>query len=826
MLNNLVSYKQLKRNIPYISVIDYGVKGDGKTDNTSIIENLISNGYKNLYFPNGNYLFNISITQSNIDILGESKEGTIFTPYVDENSVIELNSTNGNISNGYFSNFTIYNNSSFTNSEAITFTGTNENDRHIFKNIIIGNGFLHSISILGRAIWNLFENIWIVGSLHSGIYMPGGDTKNLNTFNNITIRDGKKYAVFFSVYEGGTDVNFTYKSNIFLNCNFENNCLDSTVANQAALYFYNIDNTSLINCYIENNKNDTSTCYGIMSNGKYTRAINIIGCLIWGQDYGVKISSLAMSGLIAGNRMANNTKDIEIGNSSKAGTGNDETNLKIGGNTLKHQVNRIADINKNSFVSTINPFSYPYRHANNTSTPDVKNCNVVMCWTTESITNFLNGIDGQIVTLRFYGSTSTKTISNGDHIKLRTSDSVVLSDGDTITFIYFDGVWAEISRSIKNDIPIPTSGNWFKGFAKVNTDGVMEVGKYIDFHLSNTGTTDYDGRITLSGDKAWDFGGSVTVSSLNSNGNIVIKNQNKLVMYNENGAVDVLNPISDSALNAQVLKIGTNNYHYLNSYASIGHRFVIGETTDNNHAIEVGTETRDNIIYTQLKPYYNIPANKSAICELGSPTRQFYNTYTDQVTVNSVHSLQNNLLLVCNPDETTQKNVLQWRTSSGNYYFNPAVTDVVRLGSSSYKWASIWCTQSSLNTASDKRLKTDIKYFTEDDRYEKMFMELKPCTFKRTDSEFGRHHTGLIAQELEETMNKYDIDYTDFGALLKIPVDKDGEELDINDKKQMERFVDYQYGIRYGELIALNIHMIQKQAKEIELLKNEINKLK
>ena len=538
MLNNLVSYRQLKRNISHISVIDYGVKGDGKTDNTSIIENLISNGYKNLYFPNGTYLFNISIINSNINIFGESKTGTIFIPYEDNKPVIELNSTNGNIDNCSFSNFTIHNNSSFTNTEGITFTGANENDRHIFKNIIIDNGFLHSISILGRAIWNLFENIWIVGSLHSGIYMPGGDTKNLNTFNNITIRDGKKYAVFFSVYEGGTDANFTYKSNIFLNCNFENNCLDTTVPNQAALYFYNIDNTSLINCYIENNKNDTSTCYGIMSNGKYTRAINIIGCLIWGQDYGVKISSLAMSGLITGNRMANNTKDIEIGNSSKAGTGNDETNLKIGGNTLKHQVNRIADVNKNSFVSTINPFSYPYRHANNTSTPDVKNCNVVMCWTTESITNFLNGIDGQIITLRFYGSTSTKTISNGDHIKLRTSDSVVLSDGDTITFIYFDGVWAEISRSIKNDIPIPLSGNWFKGFAKVNTDGVMEVGKYIDFHNTNNSTDDYNTRIACNNT------GTNTLTLPTASGTIALTSDIDSAIGNINTLLDELNGTS------------------------------------------------------------------------------------------------------------------------------------------------------------------------------------------------------------------------------------------------------------------------------------------
>jgi len=44
-------------------------------------------------------------------------------------------------------------------------------------------------------------------------------------------------------------------------------------------------------------------------------------------------------------------------------------------------------------------------------------------------------------------------------------------------------------------IPIPESGSYWKGFAKVNTDGVTEVGKYIDFHNTNTETTDYSIRL-------------------------------------------------------------------------------------------------------------------------------------------------------------------------------------------------------------------------------------------------------------------------------------------------------------------------------------------
>ena len=188
-----------------------------------------------------------------------------------------------------------------------------------------------------------------------------------------------------------------------------------------------------------------------------------------------------------------------------------------------------------------------------------------------------------------------------------------------------------------------------------------------------------------------------------------------------------------------------------------------------------------------------------------------------------IKSTGSELVLACNnanlEGEDAYSARIKFRLTDGNYYFNPHSNGATRLVSSSYKWASIWCAQSALNTSSDRRTKTDISYYDEDDRYKNMFMELKPCVFKKTDSDFGRHHSGFIAQEVEDAMNNNNLDYTDFGALLKIPVDKDGEELNINNEEQMARFVDYEYGLRYGEFTALNTYMIQEAHKEIEELK-------
>ena len=44
----------------------------------------------------------------------------------------------------------------------------------------------------------------------------------------------------------------------------------------------------------------------------------------------------------------------------------------------------------------------------------------------------------------------------------------------------------------------PVSGNWFSGgFPRVGGNGVMEIGKYIDFHNANNGTEDYSVRLCV-----------------------------------------------------------------------------------------------------------------------------------------------------------------------------------------------------------------------------------------------------------------------------------------------------------------------------------------
>jgi len=52
------------------------------------------------------------------------------------------------------------------------------------------------------------------------------------------------------------------------------------------------------------------------------------------------------------------------------------------------------------------------------------------------------------------------------------------------------------SNTVFHSGNVPSSGDWWSGTAPViGTDGVMEVGKYIDFHSATTSTTDYSIRL-------------------------------------------------------------------------------------------------------------------------------------------------------------------------------------------------------------------------------------------------------------------------------------------------------------------------------------------
>ena len=66
----------------------------------------------------------------------------------------------------------------------------------------------------------------------------------------------------------------------------------------------------------------------------------------------------------------------------------------------------------------------------------------------------------------------------------------------------------------------PAQGKWFSGgFPRVATDGVMEIGRFVDFHNTNTTTSDFSTRLSANGDN------KNTVYLPTGNGTLCLTNQ-------------------------------------------------------------------------------------------------------------------------------------------------------------------------------------------------------------------------------------------------------------------------------------------------------------
>lgn len=117
--------------------------------------------------------------------------------------------------------------------------------------------------------------------------------------------------------------------------------------------------------------------------------------------------------------------------------------------------------------------------------------------------------------------------------------------------------------------------------------------------------------------------------------------------------------------------------------------------------------------------------------------------------------------------------------------------------------ASIWVGRGAhaseeISVSSDARIKNTISYNL--DKYDKLFLALKPTRFKYNNGVSGRLHLGFIAQDVEQAMIDAGLGSEELAALVKAPVQEVMED----------GITDFRYSLRYGEFIALNTHMIQK----------------
>lgn len=153
---------------------------------------------------------------------------------------------------------------------------------------------------------------------------------------------------------------------------------------------------------------------------------------------------------------------------------------------------------------------------------------------------------------------------------------------------------------------------------------------------------------------------------------------------------------------------------------------------------------------------------------------------------------------------------------SAMYTYDSGTYDI---GTSDEKFRNIYATTGTIQT-SDANEKENIESL-DVARARDIIMGLNPVTYKFIDGTSDRTHYGLIAQDVEKTINELGIDNKDFAALIKTQkhvIDDDGNRVTVEGE--------YTYGLRYDEFTAILIKMCQNLQNEVDELKTEVAALK
>lgn len=130
-----------------------------------------------------------------------------------------------------------------------------------------------------------------------------------------------------------------------------------------------------------------------------------------------------------------------------------------------------------------------------------------------------------------------------------------------------------------------------------------------------------------------------------------------------------------------------------------------------------------------------------------------------------------------------------------------------------YVYAQYMYVSSGTAVTSDRNLKNTIDDL-DAEMSEEFIMGLRPSSYKYNESESGRTHFGLIAQDVEETLKEIGLTTKDFAGLV---IENEKSE-DGNEENKT-------YALRYEEFMAPLIKVVQMQQKTIENLEERLSKL-
>ena len=158
-----------------------------------------------------------------------------------------------------------------------------------------------------------------------------------------------------------------------------------------------------------------------------------------------------------------------------------------------------------------------------------------------------------------------------------------------------------------------------------------------------------------------------------------------------------------------------------------------------------------------------------------------------------------------------------------NYSLANLVPDgTYNLGDEGHHWNDIYIDNingtAAPSTASDRKLKNTIEY--DISKYDAVFDNLKPVSYKYNNSTSDRTHLGFIAQDVQEAIQQAGLTDKDYAIVTIDGAGFDAKQGTVIDEETAT------YYIRYPQLHALEIRQIQLLKQEVKELKATLVELK
>ena len=371
----------------------------------------------------------------------------------------------------------------------------------------------------------------------------------------------------------------------------------------------------------------------------------------------------------------------------------------------------------------------------------------------------------------------------------------------------------------------------------VKDDGVMEVGKYIDFHES-TVDMDNDARITVNNgkieiDKPIESPG-IKTSSLTVSGSFSGYGEPQFVVGNPTYPnAKVMGYVDQEGANFRLQCNEANNYYEFDTlgnslrlyhyYDGATPTLISSVGSGANLELQIARATKDsdgNVI----KDTY-MKKDCVSISYGGGMTTLAVNNY-GSVAIAAYYGSNYSGMLISGS------------TIDPYDVKHPSSVPKISFGQSGRPWNGFY-SYVSMTTVSDRRQKKNI-YEVDSNTASQLISKIIPVTYQLKDGESGRTHYGMISQQVEEVLNELEIDSKDFAAFIKSPITEDVMEQATNDEGELlfdeennpvmikvgeNETEDFTYMLRYEEFIPILWKNAQDKNRKIEQLQKSNEEL-